>query len=172
MLRSSLVLGLALTLFAGCKSTGTDRAAGAVSSAETLKKGYNDLSAQVDKTIAALNALGKAEGELTPAFASYVTELGALNSQQEAVVKQSEDVRDRIKDYIEGWAKQMEGVENPAIREHAEARRASAEKNFAEARDKLVTIRDQYTKFLKDLNDIKILLEFFQLGVLVVLFLP
>ena len=158
-LHTALALGT-VSMF-GCGSTGTERAAGTVETSELLQNQFDALKGKIDLAVQALEGVvGAASGgDLEGAFEKYVTELGNLDTQAEAVVATAKDLRARTQAYLDGWEEQMASVESAALKEHVAKRREEAEKQFDEISDELEQIGENYRSFVKNLNEIKIVLE-------------
>ncbi len=149
-------LGLALLFFPGCASTGTDRQDDAVQSLEEMIQEFQALSAQVDKTTAALNAIPAAKDrDMLPPYEFYCGALDDLEDQGDSIVAQAKDVRESLKTYMTGWEKQMQKVNNEEMKEAAAERRAAAEAKFEEAREEFVEIQEHYKGYMADLNDVR-----------------
>lgn len=147
-------------VMSGCSGGGVKRADKAVASAGTLKAEYANLKSQVDTIQGSLDRIVTSKDrDLRSAFEAYQAGLKKLNSQGKKIVSRSADLRKNSKRYISQWEKQMQTVQNPALREKAMERSAQASAQFEQARDELERIQRDYNKFATDLNDIKLALE-------------
>src|SRR5688572_29160603 len=111
-LASWLLIVPACAALAGC-SSGEKKTAGEERSAATvggLKETRADLAAgraQVEKTVAAMNAMRDGQGTLPTEFAAYNESLKKLDEQRQKIRNRANEMRARSGEYQAKWRDEM-----------------------------------------------------------------
>jgi hypothetical protein len=115
---------------------------------------------QVDRTIAALTAVGDpAQADLRGAYKTYCTEMDKLGAHAQRLDTEAEAMRQARSAYFARWDQRLSEIDNPTIRDAAEQRRA----RLRAAQDRISTdasaARDAYRPLMSDLKDIRRFLD-------------
>lgn len=160
VLSSFLFLSAAVSLMIGCSTTGPERAARAGESMQTVRGGIEKISAQVDKTVAALTDLvNNPQADLRPQFDAYTKELDELDTQRTLLKQRADAMRARRDEYFRGWKADTDEITNPELKEHAEARRAQLEERFQNIATSMEKAKELSEPLLAALHDAKALLS-------------
>jgi hypothetical protein len=155
---ATLVLASLLTaVFVGCETTGVDRSQRAVKGVNQTIAQINVAKVQVDKSLAAMNAIPPAP-DLKPAYDAFLAELQRTKDTAADVKDTSVDMHKRGQDYIKAWQDEMALVNNTELKAAADARRAAVAEKYSQIQDKYNAARDAYTTFIADLDAIKVYL--------------
>ena len=116
--------------------------------------------AQVDRTIAALTAVGDPDqADLRGAYKSYCTEMDKLGAHAQRLETEAEAMRQARSAYFARWDQRLSEIDNPTIRDAAEQRRA----RLRAAQDRIsadaAAARDAYRPLMSDLKDIRKFLD-------------
>lgn len=128
-----------------------------------------DMKAQLtllqDNITSAVNALqqvkesAKSESDLKKAAAYFESRFKALESQVETVRKQAVVTKARSKEHYESWQKELTEVENPKIREKAQARFTESKKEFDKIIASAERTKEEALPFVSDVKDIVLYLD-------------
>ena len=160
-LASWLLIVPACVVLAGCSSGGDKTTAGEQRSAAAvggLKETRAELAAgkaQIDKTIAAMNAMRDNQGALPAEFAAFGEEIKKTEAQSEKTRTRAADMRTRAKQYQEKWRDEMSKVEDPALRAAATARADKVRDRYDGITTKANEARAAYEPFMKQLKSVQ-----------------
>jgi chromosome segregation ATPase len=155
-----IALGLAGSLLAtagGCssKDPGQKRSSKAVGGLQATKLELANSRKQVDETIAALNTLETAQGDLRPAFDKYKEEVKDLENAAKSARERAADMRARSAEYQKKWAEEMSKVTNPDLKAAAAARADKVRSRYATIQSQAQDVRAAYEPFMRDLKDVQ-----------------
>ena len=133
----------------------------AVVSLSELKSQLSALQTHISSTMAALEGVkvSAETGGLEKAAANFSTRFQTLDAQVERIRRDAVVVKARAADHYEHWQKEIAEVQNPKIREKAQARFASARQMFDKIIASAQETKQQSVPFLSDLKDIATYLE-------------
>ena len=143
---------------AGCATSSSQsvkRSEKAVDSLADFRKQLTSANAQLDKTVAALDALVADTGDREAALAAYSKELVALGKQGDEARKRSESLQARGREYLAKWEQEVSEVSSPELKAQSEARRANAQQRMDEIRVRAEVAANAYRPLLSDLTDIE-----------------
>jgi|SRR5688572_4950944 len=111
---------------------------------------------QIDKTLASLSELtAPNQTDIRGAYDRYCDDLARMVEHSETMKREAESMRATRDEYFGKWEEKVTEIDNPTIRQSAEARR----KRLRDAHERIISTsgaaRDAYEPFMKDLQDIK-----------------
>jgi chromosome segregation ATPase len=151
---SAVLLGLSMMLAVGCSSNGQQRAQTTVAGLQDTRKQITDGQAQVDKTLAAMNAI-PGSNDLKTAYSKFSDEVDNLNSDANDVKNSVQSMKDNSADYIKQWQDEMSAVTDPTLKSVAAARQAAVQAKFTDVQAKYEAAKDAYKTFHDDLTSLQ-----------------
>jgi uncharacterized protein YhaN len=152
----TMFLLAAITFLGGCATTGMDRSVKTVNSIREVDSELRKMIVQIDVTAAALDSLTKAgQPDLKKSFDSYSDNLAKLDSEGKHVIKRTEEMKSRSKEYFAEWEKQGDAFTNQEIRELSAERRNKLAEIYAQVPAASAGIRGTYHAYLTDLKEIQ-----------------
>ena len=149
----------ALTLLSGCSSSGTQNADKFDKKVGELQKRAVKGSAQIDKTLAAMNGLSSEDVDLPKQYKSFSEQVKKTESGMKDSQKQKVNMQKASNDQIKAWKKQINSFDSEDMKQRSQER---LDKVMAQ-RDELKAITDEIDKnadpFISGLNDIKTYLD-------------
>jgi hypothetical protein len=150
-----LVTGVALAVAAaGCASTGVDRAETATASLKDLKKEALTMRAQIDKTLASLNALQGAD-DLKESFNEFAGQVDDVGSEADTMNDQADDMKSRLDEYVKKWQEEMAQVTDPSLKAISEQRQAAVKTRIGEIQARQQAAAAAYKAFYGDLTGLR-----------------
>lgn len=137
-------------------------AAAAPSKAEKVAQGMLNLdkaiqagAAQIDKTIASLNALSQPEGDLVAKYKDFSKNVDNLEKFSQKAKSNAESAAKARDSYIAQWKSSQDKIVNPELKAASEARRAELEPKIEAIKSSLGAARETFTPFMQDLKDLR-----------------
>lgn len=151
---------VAVALLAGaagaCATSGYEKAESAADSMSTLTLRLASCSAQVDSTLASLNALRTAGGQdLRPLFRTFASAVDTYDGAASDVRTRTEKMESRTEDYLAAWEKEAAAYRNPEMKKLSEERRATAQDSFTKLMSAGAEVKAAQRPFEDDLADIR-----------------
>jgi len=144
------------TFMGGCATTGLDRSVKASNSIRDVDSEIRKMIIQIDITAASLDALVlPGQTDLKKPFDTYSDNLARLDSEGKKVLKRTEELKERSKEYFEEWEKQGDAFTNPEIRELSAERRTKLAEVYARVPAAGYGIKGTYHAYLTDLKEIQ-----------------
>jgi len=144
------------TFMGGCATTGLDRSVKASNSIRDVDSEIRKMIIQIDITAASLDALVlPGQTNLKKPFDTYSDNLARLDSEGKRVLKRTEELKERSKEYFEEWEKQGDAFTNPEIRELSAERRTKLAEVYARVPAAGYGIKGTYHAYLTDLKEIQ-----------------
>jgi hypothetical protein len=128
------------------------------SAADGLRAVSNELSTTrqtIGDTLAALQALSTANGDLLEPFQRVLTLREQLEQDERRMSQRGDEMRTRARDYITNWEVEVYGVEDTDLRAQAEQRRNTVRQNYTRISDTTRALRESFDPFRRDLHDIE-----------------
>ena len=121
-----------------------------------FRAGLVESQRQIDATLASLRELTNPDtADLRAAYNRYCDQLARMNHHAVELRREADAMRASRDQYFGRWEDRVTQIDNPTIRNSAEARR----KRLRDAHEEIITTsgeaRDAYGPFMKDLQDIK-----------------
>jgi hypothetical protein len=154
--RGSLaVLGLSFLLAAGCTTDSRSHGEKTVMSIQNLQDRLKGGTEQVDKTLAAMNALPSSGDNLKTAYVTFSTEVDNTLARGQTTEQVIKDMNDHEAAYITQWQTEVGTITDPTLKATADARRQAVQSRFDEIEAKLSATRDAYKVFSDDLSGLR-----------------
>lgn len=140
----------------GCATTGMDRSVKTSNSIKEVDSEIRKMIVQIDVTAVSLDSLVIPRNtELKKPFNSYSDNLAKLESEGKRVVKRTEEMKSRSKEYFGEWEKQGDTFTNSEIRELSAERRNNLAEIYARVPAAADGIKGTYNAYLTDLKEIQ-----------------
>jgi hypothetical protein len=134
---------------------GVQRTATAVDGLRQVNQELANARGAVDETIAALDELSAARGDLLAPFQRFLTANQQVDDAERRIGERGEEMRTRARDYITNWEVEVYGVEDPDLRKQAESRRSRVRADYGRIADASRAVREQMAPFQKSLDDLE-----------------
>jgi len=162
-LNPAIAIALA-TLLTGTTSLTAQLATkeGSATSLADLKSSLQQLGAQIGVTMTALESLkGSANksADMKNDLDAFNRSYGTLEKELDKARTQAISMKAKAKEHQEAWEKEVEGIQNPKLREKATDRLADEKKQFQKIIDRGEDLRQVGTPFMADLKDVKTFLD-------------
>lgn len=152
------VLGL-IALLAGCATNRSGQAKEARRAVTSMHKTRQELvkaQVQVDDMAGAMNQLASASPDhLASAYKMFNRQLARTVRQAGAARSRANEMRERWRDYIDSWEREIEQLSTPGLQANAAERRQTVEKNYDRLREAAHAMDQAYQPFLTHLRDIQ-----------------
>jgi ABC-type transporter Mla subunit MlaD len=147
---------LAAALFAGCATTGYDKAGGTSSSMEKAAQTISKSSTQVDQVMTALSDLVSNPGaDLKPQFQKFSSAMSGLESTVKDLNGRVADVQKQGADYFKNWDAELAKIQNEGIRNSSAARKKAVAGQFDAVQTNYNQVKKDLDPFVSDLKDIR-----------------
>jgi hypothetical protein len=147
---------LAAALFAGCATSGYDKAGGTSSSMEKAAQTISKSSTQVDQVMATLSDLVNNPGaDLKPQFQKFVSAMNSLESTAKDLNGRVADVQKQGADYFKNWDAELAKIQNESIRNNSAARRKAVSAQFDAVQTSFNQVKKDFDPFVSDLKDVR-----------------
>ena len=152
-----ITLSTALIPFiSGCATTGSDRAEKATTKMESVDGEIKDSVAQLDATGAALeNLIKPGQSDRKSALATYSDNVVKMDRLGVKLIKHTDEMSARGKDYFDEWKKEGSTYTNPQIREISEKRSAELNTVFRRISESSIGIRGSFGAYMNDIKEIQ-----------------
>ncbi|MDO8723335.1 MAG: DUF2959 family protein [Syntrophales bacterium] len=152
---TTLLFG-AIAFMGGCATTGMERSASTSTSMKTVESDIRQAAAQVDATGASLNELiNPDQAKVKKAFDKYSDNVAKMEQMGKRLLKHTDEMSTRGKEYFEEWDKQGNTYKNPQIRELSEQRRADLGAIYAQIPVASVGVKGAFNAYLSDIKEIQ-----------------
>jgi len=159
-IRAAVVaLGVAVGVSAGgCSSDGggkTEESKQAVTSISSTRSELAKAKQGVNNAVASMDKLTTAGSNLEPAFKQYSADVKAVQASGDRARERAQAFRDKARQYVANWEKEVEQMQSPELRAGAAQRREKVKDNFDKIKETGRSVRDAYQPFLRDLQEIQ-----------------
>jgi chromosome segregation ATPase len=120
-----------------------------------LDKAIQQGAAQIDKTLASLNALAEPGGDLVAKYKDYSKNVDDLEKFAAKAKSNAESAAKDRDAYVAQWKASQEKIQNPQLKQASEARRAELEPKIEAIKTSLGSARETFTPFMQDLKDLR-----------------
>ena len=120
-----------------------------------LDKAIQQGAAQIDKTLASLNALAEPGGDLVAKYKDYSKNVDDLEKFAAKAKSNAESAAKDRDAYVAQWKGSQEKIQNPQLKQASEARRAELEPKIEAIKTSLGSARETFTPFMQDLKDLR-----------------
>jgi seryl-tRNA synthetase len=150
-----LLLGTA-SFIGGCATTGMDRSVKASNSIKDVDTEIRKMIVQIDVTASSLDSLVVAGNQnLKKSFNTYSDNLDKLESEGKKLIKRTDEMKSKNKEYFSEWEKEGEAFTNAEIRELSAERRTKLAEIYAKVPAASAGIKGTYQAYLTDLKEIQ-----------------
>jgi hypothetical protein len=120
-----------------------------------MKAEITRMTAQVDLTMAKLDTLMAATGDLAKPDAEAAAALDALEAETKLLAKRGDQMRERGAQYFEFWEKQLASMTTPEVAEIATKRREELTGKYAEVLSAMLETRAALDAYVADMKAIR-----------------
>jgi len=120
-----------------------------------MKAEINRMTAQIDLTMAKLDSLSAAKGELEKPSEQALAAIEALEAEVKVLDSRGDQMRDRGAAYFETWEKQLASVSTPEVAEIAKKRKAELSTQYAEVLTSMQETRAAADAYWADMQTIR-----------------
>jgi hypothetical protein len=135
-------------------SAAQERSTSAIKSISDLKTEAWNARTLVDETMATLNSLSTTD-DLNASFKRYSEQVDQVNEQAEKIKSLTSDMKDNVHTYIKQWQEDMAKVDDPALVQLADQRRAAVQQRYTEVQKDHQAFSDSYATFYGDLTSLR-----------------
>jgi len=114
---------------------------------------------QIDLTMAKLDALSSASGDLEKPGQDAIDAIAALDTETQAVKKRADEMRNRGAAYFDAWEKQLAAMSTPEVMAIASQRKGELSAKYAEVLTSMQECRAAFDPFWADMQSIHKTLE-------------
>lgn len=159
LLISTLAIGLS-SLFSGCATTGSERADMTTTKMESVDAELRQAIVQLDATGVSLeNLMRPGQPDLKTSFQSYSENVDKMARIGEKLIKHTDEMSARGKDYFDEWKKQGNAYTNPQIREISEKRSAELNNIFRNISESSIGVKGASMAYMNDIKEIRAFLS-------------
>jgi len=152
----TILLLATASIMGGCATTGMDRSVKASNSIKDVDTEMRKMMVQIDVTSSSLDSLVVAGNpDLKKSFNAYTDNLAKLDKEGEKVIKRTDEMKSRSKEYFAEWEKQGESFTNAEIRELSAERRTKLAEIYAKVPAASAGIKATYHAYITDLKEIQ-----------------
>jgi hypothetical protein len=149
-------IALMLLLGAGCKSSGYEQGNKAAANIQEAANLIGALPAQIDKTLASLDTIVQnPQGDLTPKFKQFSTNLGELESSAKDVASARTAMQSKSKDFFAKWNEQLATIQNEDIKARSLSRKEEVSKKLDAVGKSYTEAASAFKPFMADLKDVQ-----------------
>jgi chromosome segregation ATPase len=144
-------------LLAGCGSDSGGRTAQSKQAIDSLRGTRQELASaktEVQQANASLDKLASG-GNLEQSYQQYTRQVAELKASGERARARGQDMRNRTRQYVAAWQKEMDQISSPELRAGAAQRRAKVQANFDQISSTARATGDAYRPYLQNLQEIQ-----------------
>lgn len=151
----TLLTGILLIL-SGCTTTGSDRAEKTTTKMEIVDHDIKQAVVQIDATGASLEDLIKpGQPDTKAAFKAYSDNVDKMAKIGEKLIKHTDEMSARGRDYFDEWNKRGDAYTNPQIREISEKRSAELNAIFRKISESSIGVKGAFIAYMSDNKEIQ-----------------
>jgi hypothetical protein len=124
-----------------------------------MKAEITRMTAQIDLTMAKLDTLASATGDLDKPSESALAAIEALDAEAQILKKRGDQMRDRGAAYFEAWEKQLASMSTPAVEAIATKRKEELAAKYAEVLTSMQETRAAMDAYWSDMTAIRKAIE-------------
>ena len=145
-----------LPFISGCATTGSERAEKATTKMESVDGEIKEAVVQIDATSASLeNLIKPGQTDVRSALATYSDNVTKMDRLGAKLIKHTDEMSARGKDYFDEWKKEGSTYSNPQIREISEKRSAELNTVFRRISESSIGIRGSFSSYMNDIKEIQ-----------------
>ena len=155
---AGVALLIVSALVAGCGSSSSGgRTASSKQAIESLRGTRQELAkakTEVQQTNGSLDKLASG-GNLEQSYQQYTRQVAEMKASGERAKARGQDMRNRTRQYVAAWQKEMDQISSPELRAGASERRAKVQANFDQITASARATGDAYRPYLQNLQEIQ-----------------
>lgn len=158
--RLSLAIGVLFFLSSCATTTGSDRAEKTTTKMESVDSEIREAITQIDETGTSLQSLiDPGQSDMKDAFETYSENVAKMDELGKNLIKHTDEMSARGKDYFDEWKKQGDNYTNPQIREASEKRGAALNTVFRNISDSSIGIKGSFIAYMNDIREVQTFLS-------------
>lgn len=155
-LKQFSALTLLASLLIGCATTAMERQERTVDTVADTRKEMIDIRAQIDRTLASLNALVNASPtDLGKTYQRYAKDVETMRNDAAAMDKHANSMEKQTGDYLANWRRTQGDIQDAELRDVTGQRRELLTNSFQRIQGAFREARRDVTPFLTRLEDIR-----------------
>lgn len=159
ILLATLWTGMVFVLF-GCATSGSERAEKTTTKMESVDGDLKQVVAQIDAVENSLqNLIRPGQSDTKEAFEEYSENVSEMKTLGEKLVKHTDEMSARGKDYFDEWKQQGNTYTNPQIRALSEQRMANLNTVFRRISDSSIGVKGAFSAYMNDIDEIQTFLS-------------
>ena len=145
-----------LLLLPGCATTGSGRAEKTTAKMEVVDSEIRQAVVQIDATGLSLEKLiAPGLSDTKDAFETYSENVVKMERLGEKLIKHTDEMSVRGKDYFAEWEKQGNTYTNPQIRELSEQRRSDLNTVYRKISESSIGVKGWFIAYMRDIKEIQ-----------------
>jgi hypothetical protein len=124
-----------------------------------MKAEISRMTAQIDLTMAKLDALAAAKGDLEKPSEAALTAMDTLDGETQVLAKRGDQMRDRGAAYFEAWEKQLAAMSTPEVAAAAAKRKDELAAKYTELLTAMQETRAAMDAYAGDMKTIRAAIE-------------
>lgn len=151
-----LACALAGALLTGCASSGYQAGNKTAQDIQSAATQITNVSAQLDSTIKAMNALVDApQSDLRPQFKDFSSSLASLQAGVQRVASLRSAMAENGKTFFDEWDQQLAVIKNEDIKARSEARKAEVSQKLMDIKRSYAEAETAFKPLMSDLQDVQ-----------------
>jgi len=143
-------------LFAGCATSGYQKAGNVASNVEKAADSIAKGSEQIDLTLAALTDLvNNPQPDLKPQFKKFSSDVNAVEAFAKNVAGRAKNMSTLGTNYFATWEAEIAKIQNEDIRKRSTERKEAVMKHFEKVKVDYNEAKTAFIPFMNDLKDIR-----------------
>lgn len=144
----------------GCATSGSERAEETTTKMESVDSDLKQVVTQIDAVENSLqNLIRPEQADMKASFAEYSKNVEEMKTLGEKLVKHTNEMSARGKDYFDEWRQQGNTYTNPQIRTLSEQRMASLNTVFRRISDSSIGVKGAFSAYMNDIDEIQTFLS-------------
>lgn len=147
-------------LLVGCATSGSERAEETTAKMESVDSDLQQVVGQIDAVENSLQHLIRPDqSDTKAAFEEYSAEVSEMKTLGTRLVKHTDEMSARGKDYFDEWKQQGSTYTNPQIRALSEQRMANLNTVFRRISDSSIGVKGAFSAYMSDIDEIQTFLS-------------
>jgi chromosome segregation ATPase len=123
------------------------------------KESIDATSAQIQATLASMNAMASAKGpDLVKRYGEFTDHVEKLESMAKKAKSNAEKARSDREAYLKKWASTQDKIQNEQLKAASKARRDELLPKIDALKDSFASVRDTFVPFMQSLKDLELFL--------------
>jgi chromosome segregation ATPase len=118
----------------------------------------SEATAQIDRTLNAMNAMTKPESKLVDDYKVFTKEVDNLDKMAQKAKANSEKMNAQRDEYLKEWQASQANIQNAQLKASSEARRAELAPKIEAIKGSFASASATFKPFMQDLKDLRVFL--------------